>query len=70
MPKAITRRIFLKTLFLTAITPPVFAKKPAPKTISRAAVQHRLDKLYVIDNNFSSVDGWILPTKILTEGAV
>jgi len=70
MPKAINRRIFLNTLLFTTITPPVFSKNPAPKTISRTAVQHRLNKLAVIDNDFASVDGWILPTKILTEGAV
>lgn len=70
MPKAINRRIFLNTLFFATITPSIFAKKPHSKASSRAAAQNRLDKLDVIDNDFSSVDGWILPTKILTKGAV
>lgn len=70
MPKAINRRVFLNTFFLTTIAPPVLSKKPASKTTSKSAVQHRLDKIDVIDNDFVSVDGWILTTKILTEGAV
>jgi len=70
MPKSINRRVFINTIFLTTISPSGLSTKPTPNTTSRTSMRYGLEKLAAIDNQFISVDGWILPTKALTEGVL
>jgi len=70
MHKPITRRMFVNSLCLTAITPLALTEEPTSKTTSITIIRPRLEKLDIIDSHFVSVDGWILPTKTLTEGVI
>ena len=70
MPKSINRRDFINTLCLVTLAPPALAKKPPYTTSSTTPTKLALKKLKPVDNQFVSVDGWILPTKLLTQGAL
>lgn len=66
----IDRRVFINTCILTTIFPSAFAPKKTAKAGATVPASNRLKKLKLIDSHFVSVDGWVIPTKTLTRGAI
>ena len=70
MPQPINRRGFINTLFLVTAVPSALGEKPPYTVSSTTPTKSALENLKPVDDQFFSVDGWILPTKTLTRGAV
>ena len=70
MPKSTTRRGFINTLFIVTAVPSNFGIKPFSTGSSTTPNKHTFKTLKPIDGQFVSVDGWIIPSKTLTRGAV
>lgn len=70
MSQSISRRGFINTLCLMIVASPALAKKPFYATNSKNPARLAQGKLKPIDDQFVSVDGWILPAEILTQGTV
>jgi hypothetical protein len=70
MPKPISRRGFITTLSLGTAAPSIFAKNSSYATSLTIPSKSTLEKLKSVDDQFVSVDGWILPTKTLIRGAL
>lgn len=65
---SINRRFFFKTLILASLAPEVLAKTSKAYTFSTAHDHLDFKNITYIDNQFVSVDGWVLPIKALTAG--
>lgn len=70
MPHPINRRGFINTIFLMTLAPSALAKKSPYTTRLKIPSKSTLEILKPIDDQFVSVDGWILPAKTLTRGDV
>ena len=72
MPQCTNRRKFLNILFLTTASPLALTLKSADvESLDSECVREKiLTKIIPINDHFVSVNGWVLPTKTLTRGAV
>ena len=69
MPQPINRRGFITTFLLVTAAPSTLANKSPYGANLTIPSKSTLEKLKPVDDQFVSVDGWILPTKTLTRGA-
>jgi hypothetical protein len=70
MPKSTTRRGFINTLVFVTAVPSNFGIKPLYTASSTTPNKYTFKTLKPVDGQFVSVDGWIIPNKTLTRGAV